>query len=237
MFPRVNAKDRIIVALDTPSLDEAVKLARDLAPYVGCFKVGLELLTAEGAPRVVEAIRSVGGHLFLDGKLCDIPNTVAGAARATAALGVDYFDVHASCGEASVKAAVQNRGKAAVLVVTVLTSLSDKESESLFGETAAIKVEQFVRMAARCGAQGIVCSSSDLGHLEGAGLPNPFFKVTPGIRPAWAVKGDQARVMGPREAVAHGATHLVIGRPITNPPAEVGSPVEAAKRILAELES
>ncbi len=228
-------KDRIIVALDVDTLEKAVPLVEALAPFVGCFKVGLELLTAEGAPQVVKRIHALGGQVFFDGKFDDIPNTVAGATKTVAALGVKIFDIHASCGLEAMRAAVMNKGKSLLLAVTVLTSLDDAASEHIFGALPSVKVLQFAIDAETAGADGVVCSPHELEILGRAERLQRLLRVTPGVRPAWAAANDQKRVMTPAEAVKKGATHLVIGRPILQPPREVGSPVEAAKRIADEI--
>lgn len=235
MKPLLTPTSRLIVALDTPSLVEAERLVEELAPHVGCFKVGLELLTAEGAPKVVRAIHDRAGHVFLDGKFSDIPNTVAGASRSAANLGVQFFDVHACCGPKGIRAACENKGNSLCLVVTVLTSFDDEGARQVFGQGALEKVKQFVAMAIENGADGVVCSPRELAAVRSIPGAERLFKVTPGVRPAWAAVDDQQRVLTPGEAIREGATHLVIGRPILRPPKEVGSPVEAAKRITAEI--
>ncbi|MFA5173033.1 MAG: orotidine-5'-phosphate decarboxylase [Candidatus Paceibacterota bacterium] len=232
----MEVKDRIIVALDVPSLEQAGQLIAELAPFVGCFKVGLELLTAEGGPNVVRFVHEHGGQVFYDGKFCDIPNTVGNAAKAVAGLGVKMFNVHASAGQKAIEVAVANKGNSLVLGVTVLTSIGIKEDGtdecfSIFGDTASAKVEQFARMLANAGADGIICSPKELGVLENFTL----LKLTPGVRPEWAAAGDQKRIMTPSEAIKAGATALVIGRPITKPPAEIGTPADAAKKIAEEI--
>ena len=118
-------KDRVMVALDVNDWNEGKRLIEQLAPHVGYFKVGLELLTAVGAPVVVAHIKNCGGKLFYDGKFSDIPNTIAGASQAAAQMGVEFFDVHANCGLESMKEAVRCRGNAKVLAVTVLTSFDE----------------------------------------------------------------------------------------------------------------
>lgn len=229
-------KDRIIVALDVDTLAKATPLVERLAPYVGCFKVGLELLTAEGAPQVVRHIHKLGGEIFFDGKFDDIPNTVAGATRSVAALGVKLFDVHASAGLEAMRAAAQNKGKAKLLAVTVLTSLDEATSRHVFGGTPDVKVLQFAIDAATAGCDGIVCSPQELAIVGQAERLESLLKVTPGVRPAWAAANDQKRVMTPKEAIRMGATHLVIGRPILQPPPQIDGPVDAAKRIAKEIE-
>ena len=140
-------KEKIIVALDVPRLQDTTDLVSALAPYVGYFKVGLELITAEGAPQVVKHIRSLGGKVFFDGKFSDIPNTVEGATRAMSQLGVSLFTLHANCGQVSLQKSAAVKGQAKALAVTVLTSIDEKESQSLFGAPPQTKVQEFAKMA------------------------------------------------------------------------------------------
>ena len=230
----MDPKGRIIVALDVDDLDVSRTLVEELAPHVGMFKVGLQLLTAIGAPIAVGAVLEWGGEVFLDGKLNDIPNTVGAAAKATAKTGAHMFNVHASCGVDAMRAAVKNKGDAIALAVTVLTSISEEEAELIFGTGSRAKVLQFARDARLAGMDGIICSPKELDLCERWEMDG-FLKVTPGIRPAWAAVGDQKRITTPADAIKAGADYLVIGRPITQPPDEIGSPVEAAKRIAAEI--
>lgn len=227
-------KDRIIVALDVDSLEQALPLVDSLASHVGYFKVGLELLTSAGAPRVVKAIHDRGGKLFYDGKFDDIPNTVAGAARAVAALGVAMFDVHACCGPEGIAAAAKAKGGSKLIVVTVLTSFDEAGAKAIFGASTREKVSQFIDSAAANGADGIVCSPRELDLFQSR-ASSKLLRITPGVRPEWAAANDQKRTMTPGEAVRAGASHLVIGRPILRPPAEIGTPAEAAKRIADEI--
>lgn len=237
MVKTMEVKDRIIVALDVPSLEQAGQLIAELAPYVGCFKVGLELLTAEGGPSAVRFVHEHGGQVFYDGKFCDIPNTVGNAAKAAARLGVKMFNVHASAGQKAIEAAVANKGGSLVLGVTVLTSIGKMEDGtdeclSIFGGEVSAKVKQFAQMLADAGADGIICSPKELGVLNDFTL----LKITPGVRPEWAAAGDQKRIMTPAEAIKAGATALVIGRPITKPPEGIGTPADAAKKIAEEIQ-
>jgi orotidine-5'-phosphate decarboxylase len=223
----------VIVALDNMTLEEAKAMVEKLSPYQELmFKVGLEMISAGDARELMRYIDQFDCGVLYDGKFDDIPNTVGKATARMAA--VDMFNVHASAGRAAMEAAVKNRGNAQVLAVTVLTSLKE-EAADIFGADAKDKVLQFARMAKEAGCQGIICSAQELPVLKAEpGLEGMLF-VTPGIRPSWAQKDDQKRVMTPGEAVRAGATHLVIGRPITKPPEEVGSPLEAAKRIIEEI--
>ncbi|MCB1197638.1 MAG: orotidine-5'-phosphate decarboxylase [Deltaproteobacteria bacterium] len=229
-------KNPIIVALDKSTLAEISELVTTLSGHVGCFKIGLEALTALGAPQVVASIHDAGGSIFLDGKFCDIPNTVGKASKAASNLGVKMFNVHASCGFDSVKAAAEHKGDAKLLVVTVLTSISQQVADKIFYQPISEMVVQFAHQAKQAGADGVICSPQELELLQNETGLEDFEKVTPGIRPVWAAKDDQQRIMTPSMALQAGATGLVIGRPITAPPSEIGGPVEAAKKILDELQ-
>ncbi len=230
------AKERIMVALDVSDWEVARRHISELAPHVGYFKVGLELLTAVGAPTVVEHIKKSGGKLFYDGKFSDIPNTIAGAAEAAAKMGVDFFDLHANCGLESMREAVRCRKNSKVLAVTVLTSFDEAGCREVFGASVKERVTSLAHLAAQAGVDGIVCSAADLAFLSQDPKTKNLLKVTPGIRPKWAENNDQKRIFTPIDAIAAGADYLVIGRPILKPPSSVGSPVEAAKRIAAEIE-
>jgi len=232
----VEPKDRIIVALDVHTLLEAEQLVETLAPYVGCFKIGLQLITSVGTPQIVKMIHSRGGQVFLDGKFNDIPNTLGEAAAAASGLGVAMFNVHASSGIEGMQAVAQNKGSSEALAVTVLTTFEENNAHLVFGAPSKAKVIQFARDAKLAGMDGLICSPQELPilckqkELEGLSF------VTPGVRPSWADVGDQKRIMTPTDAIIAGATMLVIGRPITKPPKSIGNPIDAAKRIIAEIE-
>jgi orotidine-5'-phosphate decarboxylase len=233
-----------MVALDTPDADGAAALARRLRGRVGGFKIGLELFNSGGAA-LVPRIRDAGDAVFLDLKLHDIPNTVAGAAAAIARRGVSYFTVHALGGAAMIRRGVEAAGEAAraaglepplLLAVTVLTSHDDDELSHIgLAGPCASAVLRLAALARDAGAGGVVCSA-----LEVAAVRDTFPRgtlVVPGIRPAQGAVGavgsdDQARTAGPAAAVARGADLLVIGRPITRAP----DPVAAAEAIVDELE-
>jgi orotidine-5'-phosphate decarboxylase len=226
---------RLIAALDTPDPARAAAWARALAPEVGLVKVGLELFVSEG-PRAVAGIAAAGAPVFLDLKLHDIPNTVAGAVRSANALGVAMLTIHAAGGTAMVAAAREaaeaaGASRPMILAVTVLTSLgaADLAAAGVAGGPAQ-QVLRLARLAVEAGADGLVCSPLEVGPLRdalGPGIP----LVVPGIRPAGADAGDQKRVMTPAEAVAAGADWLVIGRPITG----AADPAAAARAIAAGL--
>lgn len=228
---------KIILALDVSSLEEAKPVVEALAPRVGWIKVGLELITSVGGPQVVSFIHSCGGKVFYDGKFNDIPNTVCAAAKAVAAMNAEMFNVHASSGIEAMTAAAKHKGLSIALAVTVLTSLEENNAHLIFGAPSKAKVLQFARDAKMAGFDGIICSPQELEFLGKQKELAGMMKVTPGVRPLWAAVGDQKRVMTPGEAIKAGASMLVIGRPITKPPAEIGSPLEAVKRIEEEIEA
>lgn len=236
----MKAKDKIIVALDVSSYEEAEKLVRQLVNYVGGFKIGLELITSPEPGiviRLIDLIHSLGGNVFYDIKLNDIPNTVGKSAKNIAALGVKMFNVHASSSIGSMSAALNNKGKSLVLAVTVLTSMGASDVKSTFGLSTKEAVLHFAVSAKLAGLDGIICSSQELEMLKESGQFDNFIKVTPGVRPIWSSLNDQKRVTTPAEAIKAGATYLVIGRPITKPPEEIGSPIQAAIEIAKEINS
>ncbi len=233
---REDAMRRLAVALDTSERDEILRLARSLRSCVGVAKVGLEAFTAHG-PALVGEVQAVGMPVFLDLKLHDIPNTVERAARNAARLGVAMLTVHASGGEAMLRAAVAGAASAerppAVLAVTVLTSLDDEALGELGIPGGAVgRVTAWAALAQRCGCAGVVCSPQEAAALRST-LGGNFLLVTPGVRPAGERSGDQRRVATPREAIGAGADLLVVGRPITG----AADPVVAAEGILAEMAS
>lgn len=247
----MDPKDRIIAALDVSGFEEAQTLVEQLAPYVGGFKIGLELQTSifvrlvaadhlEVARRELsqwrKLFRAYRRKIFWDGKWNDIPATMAGAAKALRPLAPRFFNVHAAAGQRAIAEAMAWKGSSLVLGVTVLTSLDETECFSIFGDKPGKKVLDFARMLVRAGVYGVICSPQELKLLKDEGLLEHLVAVTPGVRPSWAASGDQRRVMTPAEAIQYGATYLVIGRPITQPPKEVGSPRDAVLKIIAEIE-
>ena len=227
-------KDRIIVALDTDSPDSALAVVEALSGEVGMFKVGMELFP-RGGPELVRKVRETGADVFLDLKFHDIPNTVAGAVRSAAALGVRFATVHASGGrEMLARAAEAARGTGTmVLAVTVLTSIDESDlSEIGFSSPPADLVVRLARMAMREGIGGIVCSAREVVAVrELAGRSAVL--VTPGVRLPEDAVGDQKRVVTPFDAMRNGADYLVVGRPIT----KAADPVAAARRFAAEMRS
>lgn len=227
--------DRILVALDVPTAEEAVRLARAVAPHVGGFKVGLGLLFGPG-PATVAAIAEIGKPVFADAKLHDIPSQVERAARRLAALGARWITAHAAGGVPMLEAAVAGAAAAStgsgILAVTVLTSLGDADVERLApGSSPGKLTSRLTRSAREAGCEGVICSARELGVV--AQVAPDLVKVTPGIRPAGEAAGDQERTMTPAEAIARGADYLVIGRPITG----ATDPVAAAAAISEAVES
>ena len=228
-------RDRLIVALDVPSASQARQIVQTIGEAALTYKIGKQLFTAEG-PQVVRDLVSSGRKVFLDLKFHDIPNTVAGAVKSAAELGVSMVTVHASGGSKMLKAAVdaasQSAARPTVLAVTVLTSLSDSDLQELgvSGNMAsqALRLGTLARNA-RCG--GLVASAQEARVLRRE-LGEGFAIVTPGIRPVGSASGDQARVGTPADAIAAGATYLVVGRPILDAP----NPAKAAEEIVTDIE-
>jgi orotidine-5'-phosphate decarboxylase len=231
--------DRIIIALDVPTKEEGIALVSRLKD-ARTFKVGLELFTAEG-PALFRKLKALRKDIFLDLKLHDIPNTVAGAVRSAFKHGVQMMTIHASGGrEMMAKAAEAARTaaeggknpKPILLGVTVLTSLKgpDLEEVGLTSDVAS-QVLRLAGLAKAAGLDGVVCSPQEIEVLRRE-YGRELVIVTPGIRPVWAAAQDQKRIMTPAEAVAKGADYLVIGRPITG----ASSPNEAFLRVVGELD-
>lgn len=225
-------KTELIVALDVDTQQEALACVEGIGECP-CVKVGAQLFTRCG-PAIVQALRDRGKQVFLDLKFHDIPTTVAKAARAATDLGVSFMTVHASGGRRMIEAArqaVEDSG-ARILAVTVLTSLSDAMLSNEVGlrESAAEAVCRYARLAVESGAHGLVCSPEEIAPLRAAVGAEPLV-VTPGVRPSWAAKDDQTRVMTPREAAAAGANYVVVGRPIFRHE----NPAEAVRLIRDEL--
>lgn len=229
-----SVKSPIIVALDYPSVDQAVQMASLLSPEQVRVKVGKELFTRTG-PAVVEALQKQGFDVFLDLKFHDIPNTVAGAVRAAADLGVWMVNVHASGGRRMMEAAREAVDKSSwntvLTAVTVLTSMGENElAETGVSRTLADHVFCLAELAKKSGMDGVVCSAQEAALLRSK-LGNEFALVTPGIRPSGSDRGDQTRIVTPAQALALGVSYMVIGRPIT----QADSPTAAVAAILQEL--
>ncbi|MCU1693801.1 MAG: orotidine-5-phosphate decarboxylase [Frankiales bacterium] len=203
----------VAVALDAPDAATAARWAAAVAPHVQVLKVGLELFCATG-PGIVDQVRN-GRDVFLDLKLHDIPNTVAGAARAVAPLRPRFLTVHAAGGTDMVRAAVEAAPDVTITAITVLTSLSAAHLEAVgLAGPPADAVRRLALLAVSAGAGALVCSPQEVALVRAEVGPG-IVLVTPGVRPAGSAVGDQARVATPQQALADGADLLVVGRPIT----------------------
>src|SRR5260221_2425477 len=232
----IPTRERLIVALDVSSAKEARKIVSSLGDTSQIYKVGMQLYTAEG-PQMVRNLVASGRKVFLDLKYHDIPNTVAAAVREAAQLGVTMLTVHASGGtkmlHAAVEAAREKGLGPQILAVTVLTSMDDQDlNETGVQGPVEDQVVWLASLAFDAGCAGVVSSPQEVKTLR-AKLRSNFLAVTPGVRPAGAAHGDQARVATPAEAIDAGATHIVVGRPIT----AAANPPEEASKILQELET
>ncbi len=222
--------EKIIVALDVSTADEALRLAEELRSYVSFFKIGFQLFTAAG-PAIVRDLATLDCRIFLDLKLHDIPNTVAGAVKSISGLGVQMATIHLAGGRSMIEAAVAASSKDLLLLgVTVLTSVDDETLREIgIGGSAGEQVNRMAALGTDCGLKGFVASPREVAELRtrygGATL------VIPGIRPVSVSASDQKRVMTPSEAIAAGADYIVIGRAIT----AQAQPGVALQAIIAEM--
>jgi orotidine-5'-phosphate decarboxylase len=231
------SKAPIVLAVDTPELDTAIKWIKATHDHVSVFKLGLEFFLTFGSDGV-KAIKDVtDSPIFLDLKLHDIPHTVSGAARAVSHLSPHYLTVHASGGSAMIKAAVDASPQTHITGVTILTSLSDNDvNEVGYKNNALDSAVGLACVAVTAGAHAIVCSPLEIKVIRAAIGPSPII-ITPGVRPAdSAAVDDQVRTMTPKDAILSGANLVVIGRPITNSWRQGESAMrERAAEIAAEL--
>lgn len=223
MANTLTSRDRIALALDVDNDHDALAIVAELKDSVGVFKVGHQLFTAYG-PDIVRRIIGMGGRVFLDLKYHDIPNTVAKASAEAVKLGVSIFNVHSLGGIDMMKAAAESAKETAekynvpapmVLAVTILTSMDEKSMRKELKITRSLQreVAHLARLAQRAGMHGVVASPQEIKLLRRA-VRGAFVILTPGVRPAWADKDDQKRVMTPGEAVKAGADYIVVGRPV-----------------------
>ncbi len=237
----LTAREKLVLALDVDDFKKAEELVGKLSNYVGVFKIGNQLFTAEGA-KVVNMVNERGGKVFLDLKFHDIPNTVARAAEVATELGVYIFDVHISGGYEMMKTAAEASKKISLILgirkplilgVTLLTSINQEILEKDLGITRRLEeqVVHLAKLAKAAGLDGVVASSWEIKEVRKV-CGEDFVILTPGIRPTVKSFDDQKRVMTPQEAIKLGSDFLVIGRPIRN----ASNPVEAAKEILREME-
>lgn len=225
---------KVIIALDTTDEQKALELVKLLKHKVSVFKVGLELFCSQG-PVIVKKINDLGCKVFLDLKFHDIPNTVAGAARAALSTGAFMFNVHASGGREMMRKvremidAAELPEKPIVIAVTVLTSLDESDLNDInISKSPLEQVKTLALLTKESGLDGVVASPREITAIrEVAG--QDFVIVTPGVRPAWAQAGDQKRIMTPAEALDAGASYIVVGRPVTAAP----NPVEAIDKLFS----
>jgi orotidine-5'-phosphate decarboxylase len=228
-----SASERLIVALDFGSADDALKIVDRLGEIVSFYKIGLQLQLAPGLHSLVAQLISAGKRLFLDFKYIDIPTTVAGAVRTAAALGIDFITVIGQ--QQIVSAAADARGAARpkILAVTLLTAINEADLQREYH--TALTLREFVERRAiavkRAGGDGVIASPNEIALIR-AVVPTPdFLIVTPGIRPTGAARDDQMRTATPYDAVVRGADYLVVGRPIIR----ATEPRDAALRIIDEM--
>jgi orotidine-5'-phosphate decarboxylase len=224
----MQARDRLIVALDRSERDEILRLADQLHDVAGALKIGLQAFVSNG-PSIVREVAARGARVFLDLKIHDIPNTAQHAVAETAALGAAMVTVHAAGGAAMMAACA--RADALVLGVTILTSLDEAELQRIgFAGTPLDNAVRLAKLAQSAGLRGVVASPQEIGAIREA-CGGDFVIVTPGIRPAGSDAGDQRRTTTPAAAIAAGADYIVVGRPIT----EARDPRAAALELVASL--
>jgi orotidine-5'-phosphate decarboxylase len=227
---RRDVRDRLIVALDLASVQEAERLVGLLGEAVGFYKIGYQLAYAGGLP-FAERLAVAGKKVFLDLKLHDIANTVSEGVRSVAGLGATFLTVHAY--PQTMRAALEGRGTSPlkILAVTVLTSYNDRDAvEAGYGGSVADLVERRTLQARDMGVDGIVCAATEAARARAILGPDRLI-VTPGIRPAGSAADDQKRIVTPAAAIRSGADHLVVGRPVT----AASDPRAAAERIVEDI--
>ena len=233
--------DRLIVALDFPTMEQAVACVEECGDAVSHYKVGMELFYAAGAP-MITYLKNQGKHIFLDLKLQDIPNTVAHALMVLSDLGADMMNVHAVGGKKmmaeavkAVREAAEKAGRPApkLIAVTILTSMDNEQYADLnYKNTIAEQVISLAKLAKEAGMDGVVASPQEAAGIREACGPD-FLIVTPGVRPAGASLDDQSRVATPAGAFKNGSSHIVVGRPIT----KAENRKAAAEAIVAEIQA
>lgn len=244
-------KDRIIIPLDFDNPEKAITVIEQLQDHVGLFKVGLQIIWATLAGLLAEKDEKVAAgnlaiarklfkllqqkKLFIDGKLDDIPNTVAGASAEIARFEPFMFNLHASVDIDAMMDAKAKARDSLVFAVTVLTSHGDNITQLVYGNPPGAKVLQFGRNVKLAGLDGVICSPMEIELLRSRRELKGLLLATPGVRPPWASTDDQARIGTPEGAMEAGADFIVIGRPITNPPPAIGTPVDAAKKVAEEI--
>lgn len=233
-------KEKLVLALDVEDINEAKALVDELSPYIGTFKVGLQLFCGYGL-EIVNYIKEKNSNFFLDVKLHDIPNTVEKASFNVIKNGANFFNVHATGGiemmRAAKKGAIEasekfNRKKPLILAVTVLTSISQEILSNELSNKKEVKdfVLQLARNAKEAGLDGVVASALELKEIKKE-LGKDFIVLTPGIRPSWTLKDDQKRIATPKSAISDGADYIVLGRAVT----KAENKLEAIEKIYEEI--
>lgn len=231
----MDAKDRIIVALDGCTPESLLSYIRELAPYVGLFKIDTASINLLGMPTIHGLARAHGIKLFIDDKLHNTPDAMARAAKGQAGEGVSFFNVHADAGVEGMRAAAAQKGPSKIIAVTLLTTISPEECLRRYGRTPEEQVLFCAYEAVEAGMDGLVCSAQEAKMLRADPKTQHLLLVTPGIRPEWAASNEQKRIVSPGQAVAWGSDYLVIGRPILKPPPDIGSPIDAARLIAYQI--
>lgn len=233
-------KQKLVLALDVEDINEAKKLVDELSPYIGTFKVGLQLFCGYGL-EIVNYIKEKNSNFFLDVKLHDIPNTVEKASYNVIKNGANFFNVHATGGIEMMKAAYKgamdacekyNKKKPLILAVTVLTSISQEILEKELSNKKSVEdfVIQLAKNAKEAGLSGVVASAKEIKAIKRE-LGDDFIVLTPGIRPKWSLTDDQQRVATPTSAIMDGADYIVLGRAVT----KANNRVEAIEKIYQEI--
>ncbi|MBQ9245422.1 orotidine-5'-phosphate decarboxylase [bacterium] len=241
MIKPVDAKDRIILALDVDTIEDVVKYVELLKDYVGYFKVGLPLFISCGF-EAVDTIKKHGGKVYFDGKFQDIPNTIAQASINLMSKGIDFFNISATGGskmlintinECNSYAKKNDMEPPVILAVTLLSSFGQKTLTNELG--VEINISKYVlnlsKMAKEAGASGVIAPDTDAAQIKRE-LGEDFIVVCPAVRPTWAIVNDQIRIVSPTDAIKAGADYIIIGRPITH----AADPTAAAKLVIAEIE-
>jgi orotidine-5'-phosphate decarboxylase len=241
-----SASDMIFPSIDVDTLDEAKQLMDQITGLVSHVKLGLQLATRESWASAIAAAHERNLKVFCDAKFKDIPNTVEHAAYSLTHYQPEFFTVMADNSRAALEGIRSGTDQAStelklaakpkIIGVTVLTSIDEIECEQIYGSDAQSKVLQFGSAAVDAGFDAIVCSPDEIELFRADKKFQDTIIITPGVRPVWASANDQSRVATPSEAIKRGADMLVIGRPITQPPTSIGTPQEAIKRIIAEIE-
>ena len=237
----VEAKDRIILALDVDNIEDVIKYVELLKDYVGFFKVGLPLMISCGFESV-KIIKDHGGKVYFDGKFQDIPNTIAQASTNLMAKGIDFFNISATGGSkmlantinaCNLYAKQNDMEPPVILAVTLLSSFGQKTLTNELGVEMNISkyVLQLSKMAKEAGLSGVIAPDTDAAQIKKE-LGEDFIVVCPAVRPTWAIVNDQIRIVSPTDAIKAGADYIIIGRPITH----AADPVVAAKLVIAEIE-